>query len=328
MRTIVSIGFTLALVGCQSEFVGGDHFFVQHEGADMPVWVTGNDDADQTLFIVHGGPGDTAFFYHLVPVVQNLEADYRIVYWDQRGAGSSQGNPKAETMTMDQMVEDANVVLDAVERRHGSLDVTVLGHSWGGGLGTAWLGGDPHPSVSSYIVLDGVVDGPGALAASREWVIAHAEDHKKQESWKDALAFYDDNPTITMDNVREHAGYVGDADGYVYTEAGQALMDSALGEAFASPITIGAMFVPSGLSNELDFVNLDMRDHLPLIDVPTVVFWGAHDGILPEQTGRDLFDEIGTAEKEFVLFEGSAHSPFLDEPKRFERETRRFLEGL
>lgn len=63
-------------------------------------------------------------------------------------------------------------------------------------------------------------------------------------------------------------------------------------------------------------VREDLSPQAAQISVPTLLIWGARDQELPrEPHGRRLEALIGPAE--LVVFEGSGHFPFLDEPGRF-----------
>jgi proline iminopeptidase len=77
------------------------------------------------LFILHGGP-DFSHDY-LLPEMDRLSADFRLVYYDQRGRGRSARGVRPEEVSLASEVAD----LDGL-REHLALDrVALLGHSWG-----------------------------------------------------------------------------------------------------------------------------------------------------------------------------------------------------
>ena len=55
-----------------------------------------------------------------------------MVYWDQRGAGSAQGNAAPESFTIDQYIDDTEAVLDFAESMVAPDRIFLLGHSNGG----------------------------------------------------------------------------------------------------------------------------------------------------------------------------------------------------
>ncbi len=97
----------------------------------------------EPILCCHGGPGLWDMFGAL-----DLGPRFRLIRWDQRGAGRSE--PRGP-YTLERMVAD----VDAVRGYHGLESVPVLGHSWGAHL--ALLYALAHPDrVSALIYVSGV----------------------------------------------------------------------------------------------------------------------------------------------------------------------------
>jgi len=80
-----------------------------------------------TVVVLHGGPGLN--LEGLRPDLQPLTRRHTLLYFDQRGSGHSE-MPDTLRLTAALMVEDVEAVRQAFR-----LDqVSLLGHSWGGGL--------------------------------------------------------------------------------------------------------------------------------------------------------------------------------------------------
>ena len=90
------------------------------------------------LVVVHGGPD----FDHryLLPDMDRLADDYRLVYYDQRGRGRSRGTVRLEDIHIDTYVED----LEALRRSLGLERIAVAGHSWGGMVALHYALRFPH----------------------------------------------------------------------------------------------------------------------------------------------------------------------------------------
>lgn len=62
-------------------------------------------------------------------------------------------------------------------------------------------------------------------------------------------------------------------------------------------------------------------NHLPDIvdqlEIPTYFVMGKYDYMTSVDAARDYFDELGASEKDFVVFEESAHYPQFEEKERF-----------
>ena len=69
----------------------------------------------------------------------------------------------------------------------------------------------------------------------------------------------------------------------------------------------------------------DLRPHLRTLDVPTAVLHGRHDQLLPLADGEALAKGIRGAR--LVVFEESAHAPFLEEPEAFNAALGELLAG-
>lgn len=80
----------------------------------------------ETLVAVHGGPGNT--MESILPDLEPLAKNRRIIYYDQRGNGRSDLLKDADKLSISKHIED----LEAV-RTFFKLDkMTLLGNSWGG----------------------------------------------------------------------------------------------------------------------------------------------------------------------------------------------------
>lgn len=110
------------------------------------------DPANPTVIVLHGGPGAD---YRSLLGLRALSDRYHVVFYDQRGAGLSQRLP-AEQLTLDSYLSELDAIVD---RYGGGEPVVLIGHSWGGMLGAAYLGHAPDK------VARAVLAEPGFLSA-------------------------------------------------------------------------------------------------------------------------------------------------------------------
>jgi pimeloyl-ACP methyl ester carboxylesterase len=75
-----------------------------------------------------------------------------------------------------------------------------------------------------------------------------------------------------------------------------------------------------------DEITRDYRAMLGGIKVPTLVCFGRHDLFLSPDNGQYLAD--ATPGARLVMFDDSGHAPQWDEPERFNREVRSFVDTL
>lgn len=111
---------------------------------------TFGDPADPVVVVVHGGPGgDYSYLLNL----HELEDDYFVVFYDQRGAGLSP-RVDADELTLKMMVADLHRIIT----HYGGGDaVNLIGHSWGAMLAAAYIGEYPE-SVAKVVLAE-----PGGL---------------------------------------------------------------------------------------------------------------------------------------------------------------------
>jgi pimeloyl-ACP methyl ester carboxylesterase len=69
----------------------------------------------------------------------------------------------------------------------------------------------------------------------------------------------------------------------------------------------------------------DVRPLLPQIQAPTLVVWGARDGLIPPADGRALRDGIAGAR--LLVIDRAYHNPMIDRPREFDAAVLRFLDG-
>ncbi|MCB1316719.1 MAG: alpha/beta hydrolase [Leptospiraceae bacterium] len=109
--------------------------------------------SNPTIILVHGGPGgDFTSLLSLEP----LSDRYHLVWYDQRGSGLSARNVSADSLTVDQFIEDLHAI---VTHFGGGRPVILFGHSWGGMLSAAYTG--RYPRTVSHLILA----EPGFLTA-------------------------------------------------------------------------------------------------------------------------------------------------------------------
>ncbi len=117
------------------------------------------DPADPVVIVLHGGPGDD--YLSLLPLLP-LAQDYRLVFYDQRGAGLSQRVP-ADQLTPATYTDELHGVINETA---GNRPVHLIGHSWGAMLAAHYIAAHPD-RVQSAVLAE-----PGFLTAnaSREFV--------------------------------------------------------------------------------------------------------------------------------------------------------------
>lgn len=110
-----------------------------------------------TIIVLHGGPGGD--FLSLMALSALFET-YNVIFYDQRGAGLSERVP-AEQLTLDNYISELNGVKELVSP---NAPVTLIGHSWGAMLATAYLGMYPEDVTAAVLIEPGYLDSAGKSA--------------------------------------------------------------------------------------------------------------------------------------------------------------------
>lgn len=107
---------------------------------------TYGDPSNPVIIVLHGGPGGD---YRSQLGARSLADTNFVVFYDQRGAGLSERVP-AEDLSVPAYMAELDGVID---RYSPDRPVTLLGHSWGAMLATAYLGEAPA-RVERVILLE------------------------------------------------------------------------------------------------------------------------------------------------------------------------------
>ncbi len=84
------------------------------------------------------------------------------MYFDQRGSGNSQGSYSRDDISVELMAEDVLTLVEVLKEKYGiDSRFILMGHSWGGTLGTATLLKDQSNFIG-WIDVDGAHNPGGS----------------------------------------------------------------------------------------------------------------------------------------------------------------------
>jgi pimeloyl-ACP methyl ester carboxylesterase len=286
-------------------------------GIAQRIWFRGRDRGNRALVLLHGGPGisEAALFRHYHP---ELERHFLVVYWEQRGAGRSfRSSIPPASMTIAQFLRDLDEVVELVRRRFDKDRVVLLGHSWGTVLGTMYAYHHPD-KVLVYVGTGQIADMRLGEQLSYGFALSAARQrgHRTARSELEAIG----RPPHSVEAMLTSRKWVDRFGGSFHSEllTGR-LIWAALSTDEASVVDLvklgqGNRFSLTHLWPELSALDLTQYRSF---DVPVFFLLGRHDWQIPAVAAQAYFETIAAPCKRLVWFEGSAHHPPFEEPRKF-----------
>jgi pimeloyl-ACP methyl ester carboxylesterase len=228
--------------------------------------------------------------------IPELSKSARVIAVDPRGQGLS-GKPN-HGFTIKQLAADLNDLVTGLDLR----DIVLAGFSLGGFISLQYLQ-DYGPERVHRLVL---MEMTPRLPSAPGW----------------------EHPTFG-DFPEEAARGYGDAlraDRSIYNDFfNAAFIDPPQGEELAAMIA-NTYLTPTEVAAQLvdEMARQDRRAELADIAVPASLFYAhPHNKILPTRVGQWIQSQIPGSE--LIEFEQSSHSPFWEEPQKFNRELARIV---
>lgn len=334
------IAFVFLISSCHKETLdlkAKDHFFLESDGAVMPIFVNGNTQSKIFVIYLHGGPGSTSLeaYQNQKSPFTKLQSDYAIVNWEQRCSGSSQGN--CTNLTISQYVKDLEKVILLLKNRYAS-DITIflLGHSWGGSLGIKYLTTNHNQSnIKGWIEVGGGHDVPKIVTVEREMVneIGNRQINQGHNvtKWQTNISKANSLNLLNVDDLFEMNRIAVNCEQLMQNvdSVNKKINNSFFVDYFSSPIDNQASNINSNqtfnaIKNELAILNL--TPNIGQITIPTLLIWGKYDFRVPPKFAQEALTNYGSPQKELLIFDRSAHFVQWNEPELFYEKVRNFIE--
>ena len=240
---------------------------------------SGNPDGQPVLFL-HGGPGGGTSPNHRRFFDPN---HYRIVLFDQRGAGKSLPLGEYRQNTTQLLIED----IEKLRQMLGIDQWLIFGGSWGSTLALAY--GQAHPEVCLGFVLRGIflctraevdwfLHGMGHFFPEVHAAFAHAIPAQERGDLLQAYVrrLFCDDPTIYTEAARNWSRYEGSC--LFLTPQAQAIADFESDTVSLGIGRLEAHYMQHGAFMEEDQL---IRNMSKIRHLPAVIVQGRYDVICP-----------------------------------------------
>ncbi|MDQ2933820.1 MAG: adenylate/guanylate cyclase domain-containing protein [Chloroflexota bacterium] len=267
------------------------------DGIHIAYQVIGDADLDLVL-----SPGFVSHVEHswedpsMARFLRRLASFTRLIVFDKRGTGLSDRAPDGQPGLLEDRVNDIAALMDAV----GSKRAAIMGVSETGPV--ALLFAATHPERTRAVVAYGTFSGKGDTGPTYPWAPTPGNlewlDHLERSWGRGALFLEDFVPSLVSD--RRYVAWF-----------------AKLERLAASP---GAAVALARMVQQID-----VREILPTIRVPTLVLHRRDDQAVPLKEGQYIADHVPGAK--FIALPGADHWPWIGDQRAVE-EIQEFLTGM
>ncbi|HEY0783523.1 MAG TPA: alpha/beta fold hydrolase [Thermoanaerobaculia bacterium] len=269
--------------------------YARSGGVNIAYQVVGEGPID--LVLVLGWVSHLAYVWELPEMadfLRRLASFSRLILFDKRGCGMS--DRVHPLPTMEQRMDDVRAVLDAA----GSKRAALLGISEGGVMSALFAA--TYPERTAALIIDGSY--PSALRRpGYPWGMTEQQLEER------------------VDRVPQVWGSGTGITGYAPTQVGNAAVTSWWG-------TFCQMSASPGDAQDLLRMNfqIDIRDILPTIRVPTLIVHARGDLVAPIEAGRYFAEHIPAAR--LLELDSEDHWPYFGDADLVVGEVQEFLTGV
>ncbi|MCD4731951.1 MAG: alpha/beta hydrolase [Bacteroidales bacterium] len=294
-------------------------------GQEQYLIIRGADSTKPVMLFLHGGPGSPEIAF-MKKTNQDIENDFVMVYWEQRGAGKSYSkNMPFESMNLAQFISDTQELSKILAKRFNKEKIYLIGHSWGSLLGI--LTAYKHPDLFyAYLGIGQVCYQYKGEQISFEWVKEQANKHNNEDAVEalSEISFPDSlgNIDAWLDYLMVERNYVTKYGGGVTHElTGMWPVIKMVLETKEYTFMEKINFMPASLFSIehlwLEVINKNLMNEIDSMQVPVYIFQGIHDYQTPYTIAKEFYDQLKAPQKAFFTFENSAHSPMMEEVDKF-----------
>lgn len=287
-------------------------YFVSIGNIKQYLSVKGAADKPIVLYL-HGGPGAAASG-HSSKITSQLENDFLVIHWDQRGAGETLKNNSFIQPTLQMMVDDADELLHYIITEFNRENIYMVANSWGAYLGINLA--EKHPQhIVSLVLMSPIVNLTESQKELNKVLIKHYKIQKQLsvvEQLKEINIPYK-NATDMAVQFRWMTKYKGqDISDEEFKNYQQFFND---------------WYQKWGLLyNEL--YSVDLIQNTPNLLCEVVVFSGDEDLIANYKLTNTFFKKLKTEKKELYWFEGVGHQIPMAEPNKMQDKLKHVFANI
>lgn len=294
---------------------------------DQGMIIRGKNINNPVILFLHGGPGmPECFLNEEYPI--DLENNYTVCWWEQRGAGLSYSKSlNVEEITNEQMILDIIEVTNYLRERFKKDKIFLFAHSGGTYYGIQTASKAPE-LFYAYIGMSQIVNTRESEVIAYNYMRNYYQE-KNNKSMVKKFDKYNVNGTddefynymvsMLRDDTMHKLG-IGTARQINSVFSGIFLpVMNCKAYTMKEKINIwkGKSFLRNQTSLLKDITKSNLAETISSLELPVYFISGIYDYTVNYDISKEYYKNLQAKSKGFYSFNNSAHSPLWEEPEKF-----------
>lgn len=292
-------------------------------GTDQWLIIRGEDVNKPVLLFLSGGPGASEAA-RVIRFNQELEKDFVVVIWEQRGCGKSY--PARTNLTVEQYASDVIELTEMLKERFDEKKIYLMGHSWGSIIGVRAAQIKPY-LYHAFIGSAQMVDVLETDLMIYQMIMEHSRN-TGDNAFVQTLEKQGPPPYLGKSPIQPYSTLFGreytlfeypNIQSEEYRKDGDILFLMLKQPEYG---WLDRVYYALGLMNTFNAVypqlqEMDFRLDATKLDLPFYMILGRHDMNNPYEIPEEYFQMLDTPKKQLFFFEKSGHGMIWEEADLF-----------
>lgn len=305
-------------------------------GIDQSILVQAQNKGKPVLLVLHGGPGmpfpgvSCRSVENIFQVTTSkLMENFTLIYWDQRGTGKSYNNRiDKHSMNINQLISDANELVDNLREKFKVKKIYLAGISWGSVIGLNLAKQFPN-KFFAYFGLAQIINWAESDKLFYPWAVEYAKSIHNRKAIDELKEIgyppYDDSAKRW--NVLRK--WLMQFNGYIYKDSSVINPPNPISS--IKPLLTSPDYTIKDVLNTFKGMSLAYSDEMISdiskidffkineIEIPVLFFHGRHDKVCNVNLMEQFFDQLNAPlGKNIIWLDNSAHFFYSDDAKKVE----------
>lgn len=284
-------------------------------GTRLTLLIRGEKRSNPVMVFVHGGPGCSEIPY-VVKYQRKLEKYFTIVHYDQRGSGKSYHKKEDYSdLTVEKMIGDLREIISYVCMEFGKEKIILAGHSFGTEIAIRTAARFPE-QILAYIGIGQMAYTAQSEIEGVNYCLDQAKRHGRKKDYQQLLVIKEQlekgKGAVPRKYVRRYGGaarLINDNRDYVLSVLFRPEYSAGDAVRFVKGLSVAAKLFGTAEGETAESVRS--------LEMPCYFLQGRYDYMTSTKIAGKYLEEIQAPEKEFVLFEKSAHFPQFEEKEKY-----------